>query len=71
MPCTPHATCHGGLLTTPGALSFSRDMALNILFVADLTLIKNHHQQLIDERAMHTNKRRHAYDYQPGSEAGL
>jgi hypothetical protein len=59
---------HGGLLTTPGALSFSRDMVLNIPFVADLNLIKDHHQQLIDERALHSNKRRHAYGYQPGQE---
>jgi hypothetical protein len=60
------ATFHGGLLTTPGALSFSRDMVLNIPFVADLNLIKNHCQQLIDEPAMHSNERRHAYDCQPG-----
>jgi hypothetical protein len=62
------ATFHGGLLTTPGALSFSRDMVLNILFVADLNLIKDHRQQLIDERALRSNERRHAYDYQPGQE---
>jgi transposase InsO family protein len=43
------ATFHGGLLTTPGALSFSRDKVLNIPFVADLNLIKDHCQQLIDE----------------------
>jgi hypothetical protein len=43
-------------------------MVLNIPFVADLTLIKNHCQQLIDERAICSNKRRHAYDYQPGQE---
>jgi hypothetical protein len=34
------AMFHGGLLTTPGALSLSHDMVLNIPFVADLTLIK-------------------------------
>jgi hypothetical protein len=65
---TTRATFHGGLLTTPGALSFSRDMVLNIPFVADLNLIKNHCQQLIDERAMRSNTCRHAYDYQPGQE---
>jgi hypothetical protein len=53
------ATFHEGLLTTPGVLSFSHDMVLNIPFVADLKLIKNHHQQLIDERAMCSNTRRH------------
>jgi hypothetical protein len=62
------ATFHGGLLTAPGALSFSCDMVLNIPFTADLNLVKNHRQQLIDEHAMQSNKRRHAYDYQPGKE---
>jgi hypothetical protein len=62
------ATFHGGLLTTHGALSFSHDMVLNIPFIADLNLIKNNCQQLIDERAMCSNARRHAYDYQPGQE---
>jgi hypothetical protein len=38
------AMFHGGLLTTPGALSFSCDMVLNIPFVADLNLIKDHCQ---------------------------
>jgi hypothetical protein len=63
------ATLHGGLLTTPGALSFSHDMVLNIPFVTDLNLIKNHCQQLIDEHAMHSNEHCHVYDYQPGQEA--
>jgi hypothetical protein len=62
------ATFHGGLLTTPGALIFSHDMVLNILFVADLNLIKDHRQQLIDECALCSNKCRHAYNYQPGQE---
>jgi hypothetical protein len=34
------AMFHGGLLTTPGAFSFSCDMVLNIPFVADLNFIK-------------------------------
>jgi hypothetical protein len=62
------ATFHEGLLTTPGALSFSCDMVLNIPFVTDLNLIKNHCQQLIDERAMRSNACHHAYDYQLGQE---
>jgi hypothetical protein len=43
-------------------------MVLNIPFVADWTLIKNHCQQLIDEHAICSNERHHAYDYQPGQE---
>jgi transposase InsO family protein len=62
------ATFHSGLMTTPGALSFSRDMVMNIPFVADLTLIRENRQRLIDERAIRSNARRHSYDYQPGQE---
>jgi Integrase core domain len=60
-----HATFHSGLMTTPGALSFSRDMVMNIPFVADLTLMR---QRLIDERVIRSNARCHSYDYQPGQE---
>jgi hypothetical protein len=59
---------HGGLLTTPGALSSSHNMVLNIPFVADLNLIKNHCQQPVGEHAMCSNKHHHGYDYQPGQE---
>jgi hypothetical protein len=47
---------------------YSTYHVLNIPFVADLNLIKDHHQQLIDEHALHSNKCHHAYDYQPGQE---
>jgi hypothetical protein len=43
-------------------------MVLNVPFVADLNLIKDHCRQLIDERAIHSNKHQHAYDYHPGKE---
>jgi hypothetical protein len=63
-----HATFHSGLMTTPGALSFSCDMVMNIPFVADLTLIHDNHQRLIDEQVICTNVRRHSHDFQPGQE---
>jgi hypothetical protein len=62
------ATFHSGLMTTPGALSFSRDMVMNIPFVAGLTLICDNCQRLIGERIICSNVRRHSYDYQPGQE---
>jgi hypothetical protein len=65
---TTHATFHSGLMTTPGALSFGHDMVMNIPSIADLTLIQNNHQRLIDERAIRSNTRCHSYDYQPGQE---
>jgi hypothetical protein len=62
------ATFHSGLMSTPGVLSFSRYMVMNIPFVADLTLICDNCQRLIDERVIHSNVRHHSYDYQPGQE---
>jgi hypothetical protein len=62
------ATFHSGLMTTPGALSFGCDMVMHIPLTADLTLIRANRQQLIDERAICSNARRHSYDYQPGQE---
>jgi hypothetical protein len=52
-------------MTTPGALSFNCDMVMNIPFVADLTLICDNCQRLIDERVIYSNAHCHSYDYQP------
>jgi hypothetical protein len=62
---TMHTTFHGGLLW---CTYLSRDMVMNIPFVADLTTIQDNCQQLIDERALHSNEHCYAYDYQPGQE---
>jgi hypothetical protein len=51
-------------MTTPHALSFNHDMVMNIPFVADLTLIRDNRQRLIDE----CNACYHSYDYQPVQE---
>jgi hypothetical protein len=63
-----HATFHSGLMTTPGVLSCSCDMVMNIPFVADLTLICDNCQRLIDEQVIHSNAGHHSHDYQPGQE---
>jgi hypothetical protein len=60
---TMHATFHSGLMTTPGALSFGHDMVINIPFVADLTLMHDNRQRLIDERVICSNVCCHSYDY--------
>jgi hypothetical protein len=59
-----NAMCHvhSGLMTTPGALSFGCDKVMNIPLIADLTLIRNNRQRLIDDA------RHHSYDCQPGQE---
>jgi hypothetical protein len=46
---TTHATFHSGLTTTPGALIFGRNMVMNIPLIADLTLIRDNCQRLINE----------------------
>ena len=43
------ASLHHTLNISPGALVFHRDMLLNIPLLADLALIRNNHQILIDE----------------------
>ena len=43
------ATVHGALKTTPGSIAFHRDMILNIPIIADLQLLRQHRQQLVDE----------------------
>jgi hypothetical protein len=44
------ASFHSGISITPGAMAFHHDMVLNIPFVADLNLIQENQQQLIDQR---------------------
>jgi len=62
------ASLHSALQTTPGALSFHRDMVLNIPLVADLNLIREKHQHLIDQRLIVNNRKRFTHDYQPNHE---
>jgi hypothetical protein len=66
--CAMHATFHSGLMTTPGVLSFSRDMVMNIPFVADLNHLCDNCQRLIDEQVICSNVHGHSYDSQPGQE---
>jgi hypothetical protein len=58
------ASFHSGIGTTPGAMAFHRDMVLNIPFVADLNLIRDNQQQLIDQCLIASNRKRITYDYQ-------
>jgi hypothetical protein len=62
------ASFHSGLQTTPGAMAFNRDMILNIPFIADLNLIRENRQRLIDERLIASNQKRFSFDYQPNQE---
>jgi transposase InsO family protein len=62
------ASYSASLMTTPGALAFHRDMVMNAPFMADLNLIQQHHQHLIDERLLISNRKRFAHDYQPNQQ---
>ena len=55
------ATFHSALSTTPGALAFGRDMVLNIPMIADLQLIQQRRQHLIDDRLITANRSRFSY----------
>jgi hypothetical protein len=43
-------------------------MILNIPKMSDLNLIREHRQQLIDERLITANRKRFTFDYQPNQE---
>jgi len=57
------AAIHGSLKISPGALVFQRDMILDIPLIADLELIRQQRQALIDEQLIRANRRRISYDY--------
>jgi transposase InsO family protein len=61
-------TFHSVLKTTPGGLAFGRDMILNIPLVADLELLRERRQQLINQRLITANAKRFSYDYRIGDE---
>jgi hypothetical protein len=56
------------LRISPGALVFHRDMVLNIPIIADLQVIKDRRQNLIDESLRRSNLKRYDHDYHPGQE---
>jgi hypothetical protein len=60
------ATTHRTLGVSPGALVYHRDMIMDLPFVADLLLLRNKPQQLIDYNLRRENYKRRNFDYQPG-----
>ena len=55
---------HSTMKTMPGALVFHRDMLLNIPIIADLQLMQQRHQALINHNLMIANWRCISHDYQ-------
>ena len=62
------AAIHSTLKISPGALVFHRDMLLDIPIIADLHLLQQQRQSLIDRNLMRANRKRISHDYQPGYE---
>jgi len=57
---------HSTLGASPGAIVFHRDMLLEIPYVADLLMMRDNRQALIDYSVRRENARRYSYDYQVG-----
>ena len=62
------ASVSSALNTSPGNLVFRRDMFLDLPLHADLVLIRDRRQQLIDENLRRQNERRREYRYEVGQE---
>ena len=64
-----HATrcaVNNTMKTSPGALTFCRDMFINVPIMADLIAIRNNRQQLIDTNLTRHNRKRYDYHYTLG-----
>jgi len=60
------ASIHRTMGISPGSLVFHRDMFLDIPLIADLYLLQQNRQVLIDKQLMMANAKRISFDYQPG-----
>jgi hypothetical protein len=59
------AAIHSSLGSSPGSLTFNRDMFLNIPFIADWHTITQRREHLINENLMRENQKCHRYNYVP------
>jgi hypothetical protein len=59
---------HSSISTTPGGLAFGADMIVDLPLVADLELIRERRQQIIDRKLIEANRKRFSYDYAVGDE---
>jgi predicted MPP superfamily phosphohydrolase len=69
--CLARAAIHSTLKTSPGALVFHRDVILDTPVVADLHLLQQQRQALIDKNLLRANRRRILHDCQPTDEVLL
>ncbi len=59
------AGIHSTLGSSPGSLTFNRDMFLNILLIADWHAITQRREHLINDNLIRENQKRRRYDYVP------
>ena len=59
---------HRTLRVSPGAMTFGRDMLLDIPVITDYNMIRLRRQQMIDEQTRRENTRRRRHDYQVGDQ---
>jgi transposase InsO family protein len=57
---------HGSLKHSPGSLAFHRDMLFDIPLIADMEVIRQRRQMIVDERARLVNRSRVSHDYAVG-----
>lgn len=62
------AANHGTLRCSPGSLAFNRDMIFDIPLMADLEVLRQNRQLLVDERARRANRSRVFHDYAVGEQ---
>ena len=61
-----HATrcaVNNTMKTSPGALTYRRDMFVDVPIISDLIAIRNNRQQLIDTNLIRHNQKRYDYHY--------
>jgi hypothetical protein len=69
--CLARASIHSALKISPGALVFHRDMTLDVPVIADLHLLQQQRQALIDKNLLRANRRRVLHDCQPTDKVSL
>jgi hypothetical protein len=59
------AAIHSSLESSPGSLTFNRDMFLNIPLIADWHTITQRQEHVINENLIRENQKHHQYNYAP------
>jgi hypothetical protein len=59
------AAIHSTLGSSPGSLTFNRDMFLNNFLITDWHTITQRQEHLINEHLIRENQKRHQYNYTP------